>query len=349
MRYIGNKIDLLNFINRPLEERNIRSGVFCDIFSGTANVAKFFKRNGFTIISNDNMTFSFVFQKAYIENNYIPGFLNLREKIENPNIFKVINYLNNLRGKRGFIYKNFTLEGTKKSKYKRNYFSPENARKIDSIRDEIEEWKKNNLISEVEFYILLCSILEEVPSVSNIAGTYGAFLKINDPRMFKPFTLSVPNLIQSNLKHQSFLVDANELIRQIKCDILYADPPYNTRQYAPNYHMWETIAVWDKKLLDSKTGLRPWSHQKSLYCSKSKCIEVFEDLIKNAKCKFILFSYNTEGIIPYDEIMRVLSSRGKVSVYTQDYRRFKSNSNGRTPKERLRELLFFVEVTHNNS
>jgi len=344
MRYIGNKINLLNFINKPLEERNIKTGVFCDIFSGTTNVAKFFKRKGFSIISNDNMTFSFVFQKAYIENNDVPTFQNLKEKIKNPNIFKVIDFLNNQRGKEGFIFKNFTLEGTRECKYRRNYFSAENAKKIDAIRDEIEQWRKQGLITEMEFYILLCSILEEVPSVSNIAGTYGAFLKINDPRMFKPFTLSVPDITQSNLKHKVFLMDANELIRQIKCDILYADPPYNTRQYAPNYHMWETIAVWDKKLLDNKTGLRPWSHQKSLYCSKSKCVEVFEDLIKNANCKFILFSYNTEGIIPYNEIIRILSSRGKVFVYTQDYRRFKSNSKGKGPKGKLKELLFFVKV-----
>lgn len=344
MRYIGNKLNLLDFINKPLEERDIKKGTFCDIFSGTSNVAKFFKKRGFEIISNDNMTFSFVFQKAYIENNDTPKLLGLSSIIKNPNFSKVIDFLNNLQGKEGFIFKNFTLEGTKSSRYKRNYFSSENAKKIDAIRDIIEEWRKKNIITEMEFYILLCSLLEQVPSISNIAGTYGAFLKMNDPRMFKSLKLSIPELIQSNLKHRCFLMDSNELIKKIKCDILYIDPPYNTRQYASNYHVWETIAVWDKKLLDNKTGLRPWSHQKSLYCSKSKCGEVFEDLINNAKCDVILFSYNTEGIIPYNKIVKILSSKGKVNIYTQSYRRFKSNSNGEKPKTKLKELLFFVDV-----
>jgi adenine-specific DNA-methyltransferase len=90
--------------------------------------------------------------------------------------------------------------------------------------------------------------------------------------------------------------------------------------------------------------LRPWSHQKSLYCSKSKCVETFEDLIKNSKCKFILFSYNTEGIIPHKDIFRILSLRGEVVECKQDYRRYKSNSKGEIPKQRLKELLFFVNV-----
>lgn len=344
MRFIGNKLNLLNFINKPLEERNITTGFFCDIFSGTANVAKFFKRKGFTIISNDFLTFSYVFQKAYIENNEVPNFFGLREIIKDHNIFKVINFLNNLPGAEGFMFKNFCLEGTKNSKYQRNYFSSENAKKIDIIRDTLKEWEKRKMLTENEFYVLLCSLLEEIPSVSNIAGTYGAFLKINDPRMFKPLTLSVPNLIQSDKPHRCYNEDANELIRRISCDILYVDPPYNTRQYAPNYHILETVAVWDKKIKDTKTGLRPWEHQKSAYSYVGKSVEAFEDLITSANCKYLLFSYNTEGLMPRKEIIRVLSLRGKPIEYLINYRRYKSHKV-ENPKEKLKELLFFVEVS----
>lgn len=344
MRFIGNKQNLLNFLNKPLEERNITTGIFCDIFSGTANVAKFFKRKGFTIISNDFLTFSYVFQKAYIENNEVPNFFGLREIIKDSNIFKVINFLNNLSGAGGFMFKNFCLEGTKNSKYQRNYFSSENAKKIDIIRDTLKEWEKRKLITENEFYILLCSLLEEIPSVSNIAGTYGAFLKINDPRMFKPLTLSVPNLIQSDKQHRCYNEDANELIRRISCDILYVDPPYNTRQYAPNYHILETVAVWDKKINGTKTGLRPWEHQRSAYSYVGKSVEAFEDLITSANCKYLLFSYNTEGLMPRKEIIRVLSLMGKPIEYSMNYRRYESHRGEKT-KEKLKELLFFVEVS----
>lgn len=347
MRYIGSKVNLLEFIYSIVIKKNLPKGIFCDIFSGTTSVAKFFKSKGFKIISNDFMTYSYVFQRAYIENNKVPKFEELKKIIPNPDIIKVISYLNNLKGKEGFIFKNYCKEGTKKSKYQRNYFSSENAKKIDSIRDKIEEWK-DNLITENEFYILLCSLLEVIPSVSNISGTYGAFLKINDPRMFKSLLLQVPRLIESGIKHESYQEDANRLIRHISCDILYIDPPYNKRQYATNYHILESVAVWDKKILDTKTGLRPYEHQKSLYCYKNKCANIFADLIDNVKTDYILFSYNSEGIIPYKKIMKILSLKGEVSVLSYDYRRFKSHSKGKKSEEKLKELLFFVEVFKKN-
>lgn len=344
MRYIGNKLNLLEFIYSVVTENKLPKGTFCDIFSGTTNVAKFFKKKGFRTISNDFMTYSYVFERAYICNNKMPSFEGLSEEIRNPDIFKVISFLNELSRKKGFIYENYCKEGSKDKKFVRNYFSEENARKIDAIRDKIQEWKDNNKINEDEFYILLCSLLEVVPSVSNVAGTYGAFMKIDDPRKFKPLLLEVPTLIESELNHECYNKDSNELIKQISCDILYIDPPYNNRQYATNYHLLETIAVWDKKILDNKTGLRPYEKQKSMYCYSSKCIQVFEDLIKEAKCKFILLSYNTEGIIPYKEIRRILSNKGEVKIYKKEYRRYKSNSNGNGDKNSLKEILFFVKV-----
>lgn len=291
------------------------------------------------------MTYSYVFQKTYIENNTTLAFSGLKKIIDNPSITNAINFLNNLKGIDGFVFKNFSLEGSKNSNFQRNYFSTENAQKIDAIREQIEEWKSDGIITELEYYILLCAILEAIPFVSNIAGTFGAFLKIDDPRKYKHFVINAPELIKSKLNHKCHLMDSNELIKKIKCDVLYLDPPYNTRQYPANYHMLETIAVWDKKLLDSKTGLRPWAHQKSLYCSKSQCVSIFEDLIKNANCKYVLFSYNSEGLIPYDEISRILSKKGKLTTFKQEYRRFKSNSRDKKVDKNVYELLFFVKVS----
>ena len=344
MRYIGNKINLLEFIEKPLKENGIKDGVVCDVFSGTANVAKHFKKLGYKIISNDNMMYSYVFQKAYIENNKTPKFLKLEKIIPNPNIENVFAYLNNLKGKKGFIYKNFCKEGSKNSTYERNYFSKENSKKIDVMRETLEGWEDKKLITKNEFYIILSAILEEIPFISNISGTYGAFLKIDDPRMSKTFTIKVPELIKSKKSHKCYNTDSNELIKKITCDVLYVDPPYNHRQYAPNYHMWETVAVWDKQLLDSMTGLRPYNDQKSLYCMKGKCVKAFEDLIENASCKHILFSYNSEGIMSDGQIKKILSNKGKVKRYTKDYRRFKSHSRAKKPKKVIKEFVYYVKV-----
>jgi len=344
MRYIGNKLRLLNFIFSVVEDNKIVEKSFCDIFSGTANVAKFFKKKGYKIISNDFMRYSYVFQMAYIKNNTKPTFNGLKSIIPNPDIFKVLEYLSKLPGDKDFIYNNYCKEGTQNQTHERNYFTAKNAMKIDAVRNKLEEWHNTNKINDDEYYILLTSLLEFIPSISNIAGTYGAFLKINDPRMFKPFILEVPNLIESNQEHECFNIDGNELIKNIKFDILYIDPPYNNRQYAPNYHILESVASWDKSIKDSKTGLRPYDDQKSNYCYVNKCVHAFEDLIINANCKFILFSYNTDGIIPREEILRILRNKGELKIYDQDYRRYKSNSNGDLQNTELKELIYFVKV-----
>ena len=68
------------------------------------------------------------------------------------------------------------------------------------------------------------------------------------------------------------------LIKKIKGDILYLDPPYNHRQYGANYHILNTIAKYDKFIPKGKTGLR--DYVRSDYCKKATVAESFEDLIK---------------------------------------------------------------------
>ena len=61
--------------------------------------------------------------------------------------------------------------------------------------------------------------------------------------------------------------------------------------------MLETIARYDNPVLIGKTGLRDYQDQKSAFCSKRTVAKVFEDLIINAKFKYIFLSYNNEGLM----------------------------------------------------
>ena len=87
MRYIGCKTLLLNNIKEVIDDNVKKASIFCDIFSGTSTVARYFKKY-YEILSNDNLYFSYVLQKATIENNKIPKFNKLN--------FNPIEYLNNL-------------------------------------------------------------------------------------------------------------------------------------------------------------------------------------------------------------------------------------------------------------
>ena len=335
MRYLGNKQKLLDFINKPLIDHDIHSGTFCDIFAGTTSVSQFFKKLGYTVISNDIMYYSYVFQKACIENNDIsPKFPGLEFK----DIYDTIHYLNNLSGVKGFMYNNFSRGGSE-----RNYFSIYNAQKIDAIREQIELWYINKQITVLEYYVLLTSLLLEVSKVSNTTGTYSAYLKSIDPRANKPIRLTTPVLLNNNKDNTCYNMDGIDLVKQIKPDVLYIDPPYNHRQYATNYHVLETISVWDKNISNTKTGLRDSTNQRSDFCSKNKCYTAFNDLIINADCKYIMVSYSSEGIMSSDDIMSVLSNIGKPIKYQKLYKRFKSH-NAKYNNNNLYEWLFFVKV-----
>lgn len=346
MRFIGNKQNLLDFIFSAVQENKVYVGTFIDIFSGTTSVAKYYKSKGFKVISNDLLYFSYVFQKAYIENSSVPLFKGLHKDIHEPTLISVLSYLNCCQnGKEGFIYKNFTLEGTKTSQFQRNFFSEDNAKKIDAIRDTIEQWYSKKLLTENEYFVLISSLLEAVPYVSNIAGTYGAFLKNDDPRKFKLLELKIPMLLVDKSKHCAHNLDGNTLIENIKGDVLYVDPPYNERQYAANYHILEHIAVWDKKIIENKTGLRNYEMQKSNYCKKNMVYKVTADLIdkaiNRANVKHVLFSYNSEGLLTKDELLDIHKQYGKVTLYEKPYQRYNSHKNG---NKVISEYLTYLKV-----
>ncbi len=357
MKYIGNKKRLLDFIDSVVEKEKLpKKGTFLDIFTGTTNVAQHYKKKGYKIIANDFMTYVYVFQSAYIKNNSYPKFNKLLSSKNFRGINKffsnkkeplklVIDYLNRLPGKRGFMFKHYAPEG----KDKRQYFSNENAIRIDTTRNKIEEWKKEELINNNEFNILLASLIDAADFVANISGTYGAYLKIWRSMALKPFTIKMPELVESNIDHEIYKEDSNSIIDKLKSDILYIDPPYNSRQYAPNFHILETLACWDNPTVDGKTGLRPYDNQKSAYSQKEKSKEAFSDLINKARTDYILMSYNNEGIISEDFILGVLSKKGKVKIYKKDYRRFRTERDHekrhyKVPDNRVREIIYFVKT-----
>jgi len=208
LRFIGNKERLLDWIFSVLIDNNIEGEVFFDFFSGTSNVGKFFKEKNYKIVSSDLLYFSYVLQRAYIQNNSYPSFhkVILSIDIKSKSLFAdnyelLIEYLNNLKGYEGFIFQNYAPSKTQELEKPRMYFTDENAKKIDAIRLKIEEWKENNLINEDEYFILLATLIERVGFFANILGVYGAFKKDWDARALKPFLLKPIKIITSEKEH----------------------------------------------------------------------------------------------------------------------------------------------------
>lgn len=350
MRFIGNKERLLENIYQTILEAGIKNGSFCDFFSGTSNVGRFFKQNGFKIISSDLLYFSYVLQKAYIENNDEPKFKLLLNSIKTSSdtffttpLDLVRNYLNKINSKKGFIYHNYSEEGTKNDQYIRKYFTPTNAMKIDAIRSKIEKWYKENLITEEEYFILLANLIESVPFYANISGVYAAFLKKYDPRALKNLELKPIKLYKSSIKHKVHNKNSMDIIKDINVDILYLDPPYNARQYGGNYHILETIAKYDNPKIKGITGMRDYTEQKSEFCNKETGLKALDKIAEQTKYKHLILSYNSEGIMPTKDILSTLKKYGNVKLKEINYLRFKSNNNGDSKhKKHINEQLFVL-------
>ncbi|WP_244916280.1 DNA adenine methylase [Helicobacter marmotae] len=346
MRFIGNKESLAPKIYEILKKHKIiafqKSQSFFDMFAGSTSMGRFFKQKGFNIYSCDLLYFSYCLQKAYLENNQYPTFEILQDKIEsfnsNATLFeniqtpyqKVLNYLNALPCKKGFIYHNYSPSGSRDLKTPRMYFSDNNAAKIDAIRWQIEVWKIQNQINENEYFILLATLIESLSFYANVAGVYAAFCKNWDKRALKPFKLKAIELLLSNTKHFCFCGESKEILKSFEdsiFDILYMDPPYNHRQYAPNYHLVETIAKYDNPTIRGVAGLREWQSQKSAFCNAKTALSELEKIAKIKNYKTLVLSYNSEGIMKESQIKEVLEPLGNVIFEKIPCTRFKSNAN----------------------
>jgi len=347
MRYYGNKTKLLDFISDTASSFDLSDDKsFFDMFTGTTSVAKHFKQLGYRVIANDWLFFSYVLASTNIEINSQPSFSNLIKNLNLDDSHGVIDYLNNIEPQIDFITKNYTPFESNT----RQYFSIENGQKIDAARIKINEWLIHNLISNLEACYLISSLIYAVNKVSNVSGTYGSFLKQWDKRAFKNLTLESPTIILSNQANIALNCDVNEVIDKYDVDILYLDPPYNSRQYASNYFLLELIAEgWFGESLPDiygYTGMRPYNHQKSSFSKKREAYEALKKLINKAKARYIMLSYNNEGIISPDDILEILSSRGDVQIHSFDHKRYRSTgqdgSNSKTT-----EYLYVLKIKRN--
>jgi adenine-specific DNA-methyltransferase len=324
-RYLGNKYKLLGFIEDIISEKcgNIES--FCDIFAGTGVVGERFNNGEIKIISNDLLNANYV-----CLNTFLGSTKDIKKGIS-----KKISHLNNLEIKE---------ENYFSQHFGDTYFSIDNAKKIGAIREEIDNFAEN----EEEKYILLCSLLYAVDKVANTVGHYDAFRKELDS--VQPLKLLIPDIDYShNLNNEIFNEDSNSLIRKISCDVLYIDPPYNSRQYSDAYHLLENLSEWKKPKVKGIAKKMDRSHIKSAYCLKN-ATQAFEDLIRNANCKHILLSYNntrdskdgrSNARMKDDDIIRILRNKGDVEIFERDYKAFttgKSNGDGNA------ERIFYCEV-----
>jgi adenine-specific DNA-methyltransferase len=321
---------LLPFLEKSIEEfvsGPIEDKVFCDLFAGTGAVGRYFKTKAKSIIANDLEYYSYVLNRNYIGNH---------KRID---ASKWLKALAELQGEEGFIYANYCRGGHGD----RNYFKDDNGKRIDAMRGQIEAWKDEEDIEDNVYFYLLATLLESADKVANTASVYGAYLKHIKKTASADLKIRPADFEITKARHQVYQGDANELVKTIKGDILYLDPPYNARQYGSNYHMLNTISTYENFRPKGVTGLPVYN--RSAYCSKVSVRQSFEELIAHAQFKYVFLSYNNEGLMTHEEITSILEKYGKVELKVQAYQRFKADkteNRNHTATETM-EYLFCLE------
>lgn len=336
IKYLGSKKKLLDAIYNGINCPN-KYETFLDIFSGTSRVGHFFKKKGFRVYSNDINNYAFIIAKCYIE-----GDKDKYEGIAENEIKK----LNDLAPKEGWFTANYCHQS--------RFVHPKNGGKIDSIREFIETQKYPEPIRS----ILLTSLMLAVDRVDSTCGVQMAYLKKWAARANNDIFLTLPDLVDSSKfgSGKAYLGDAAGIGKLVgDVDVAYLDPPYNQHSYLGNYHMWESLVLWDKPetygIANKRVDCR---ERKSKFNSKTHILDSFIETCDNIKCKLMIVSFNNEGYICRDDMVKVLGKYGNVIVVEEDYKRYvgaqigiynpSGDKVGKVSHTENKEYIFYVET-----
>lgn len=360
--YIGNKRKLLPLILEAIRRTGVTAGTFFDAFSGSGVVSRLAKTLGFRVIANDWEPYCGVINRAYIRTNTPPLFARFG------GLDGVIAELNALPGERGYIARHYCPADDERydTSRERMFYTQVNGRRIDAIREAIKDWREDGMVDEVEESVLLAPLVYQASYCSNTSGVFKGFhngwggaTKTAWYRIRSFLTLRPPVFYDNGLENLVLSEDASAVAGEIECDLAYLDPPYNQHQYGANYHLLNTIALWDKPPINewiSSNGARDkaairkdWrTLRRSRYCYKSTVFDAFTDVIGRLRAKYILVSYSTDGIMPVDELLRVLADRGSLIVIPRQYKRYRVSSQRPSPRPHTVEFVAVVDTSRSS-
>lgn len=329
-RYLGSKAKLLPFINEIVDKYCHNCKSFTDLFAGTGVVAHHFNSK-YSVRVNDILK-----SNVYAYETFLSPMEVDEEKLKK--IIIKYNHLDLTLYPKNYYEKHFAD----------TFLSKENMKRVGIIRDDIDKKTKQGQLNKREEAILITSLLYAIDKIANTVGHYDAFRR--NGKLDQELVLLYPELNDEyNLDNQISCMDANEHVTKYESDIVYIDPPYNSRQYCDAYHFLENVAENNKPPVFGVARKMDRSTLKSVFCSQ-KAPLYFEKLIDDIKAKYILISYNNTGDkinarsnakLHDEDIINALSKKGKVSIYEQEFNAF---TTGKTSLNEHKERLFVCEV-----
>jgi adenine-specific DNA-methyltransferase len=350
--YIGNKRALLPFIARGLDRVRRRLNrdklaVF-DVFSGSGITARFFKRFAHTLLVNDLEKYTELINRCYLSNRgdrNIPVLEGLyrdltRALAEKPLCPGMITGLYAPRDDNNI------------EPGERVFYTRRNAMYIDTARGFIEGIEKNYR----PFF--LAPLLSEASIHSNTSGVFKGFYKNRETgigqfggknrnalgRIQGEIHLPFPVFSNFDCDYVIYNGDSNEVIRSApEVDLAYLDPPYNQHPFGSNYFMLNLIAEYKSPTALSRVSGIPLDWNRSLYNKKRRALGALGELAAGVKAKFVLISFNSEGLITFEEMGEMLRGIGSLEVLETAYPVFRGSRNLWGRGIRVKEYLYVLE------
>jgi adenine-specific DNA-methyltransferase len=302
IKYIGSKRRLVPVLGDLAARAGAATAL--DLFTGTTRVAQELKRRGLHVTAVDTARYSEVFAECHIATDAVD--------VDKDELHEAIEYLSNRPGYAGYFTETFCVQS--------RYFQPFNGKKVDAIRDTLQ----NEFATSPLFPILLTSLIYAADRVDSTTGVQMAYVKQWAPRSHNPLHLRSPNLYAG--PGRATRADATHVAAELpKVDLAYLDPPYNQHRYFTNYHIWETLVAWDSpahygiacKRIDSRDA-----STKSVFNSARVMPGALAQVIRDVQAQVLILSYNNESWISLKDLVTLCSERGHVAVLAFDSKRY---------------------------
>ncbi|MDR3707888.1 MAG: DNA adenine methylase [Capsulimonadaceae bacterium] len=351
--YIGSKRKLLPLVLHAIERTGVRPGAtFADLFAGSGVVSRMAKAMGYRVVANDWEPYAEVINGAFIGLNTPP----MPES--------VFDELNELCPVAGFITQNYCPGDDENPQVDRErlYYTHANGQRIDAIRSHIAAWEESGAITLEQQRYLLAPLLSASCYVSNTSGVFKAYhagwggkTATALYRILSPLKLSPPPLIDNGFENVVTRLDAMKLASSLdaitasSCDIAYLDPPYNQHPYGSNYHLLNTIALYDKPEVPDihvgKSAIRTdWrSLRRSAFNCTATALPALLDIVDALPCRWVLLSYSTDGNIPISELTKSLADRGRLWVETHRYKRYRVSAQRMSAQSHNVEFVLILD------
>jgi adenine-specific DNA-methyltransferase len=355
--------------------------VFLDPFAGSGSVSRLARYLGYRVLANDWEVYAYLLNYAHL----CVGKSEAQELFPAQGgpeaVLAELNALGEPAEADRYISRYYAPARTENADYRRErlFYTRENALIIDSVRSRIEALypgstgkagtgsRPGSVVAAgaggqaalKEKMLLLAALLYQCATHTNTSGVFKACHKgfgghSGDAlgRILRPIRLQMPVLIDGAEHAEVGCEDALRFVRSRPADLCYLDPPYNQHQYGSNYHLLNTVALWDRPEVDNelradgrlkiKAGIRrDWIRTRSDFCYRRSAGRAFKRLLEAIDARHIVLSYNTEGIIPFEELVELMSRRGRVELHGSEYVKYRG---GRQSLSRQMHNLEFVLV-----